>query len=138
MTNEIPADVQEFATALFNMARSGDLQLLEYVDAGVDVDLTNQDGNSVLMLAAYAGHEELVRGLLGRGASVDKQNARGQSILAGAVFKGEETIARMLIDAHANPDAGHPSARETAQMFGRAALLEAMATTRPMNPGHDA
>lgn len=124
MSNEIPEDVQEFATALFSMARSGELQLLDYVDRGVDVDLSNQDGNSLLMLAAYAGHAELVRGLIERGADVNARNARGQSIVAGAVFRGEETIVRMLIDAHADPDAGHPSARETAMMFERSALLD--------------
>lgn len=124
MSNEIPEDVQEFATALFSMARSGELQLLDYVDRGVDVDLSNQDGNSLLMLAAYAGHAELVRGLIERGADVNARNARGQSIVAGAVFRGEETIVRMLIDAHADPDAGHPSARETAMMFEHSALLD--------------
>lgn len=124
MSIEIPEDVQEFATALFSMARSGELQLLDYVDRGVDVDLSNQDGNSLLMLAAYAGHAELVRGLIERGADVNARNARGQSIVAGAVFRGEEAIVRMLIDAHADPDAGHPSARETAMMFERSALLD--------------
>ena len=124
MSNEIPEDVHEFATVLFSMARSGELQLLDYVDRGVDVDLSNQDGNSFLMLAAYAGHAELVRGLIERGADVNALNARGQSIVAGTVFRGEETIVRMLIDAHADPDAGHPSARETAMMFERSALLD--------------
>lgn len=124
MSNEIPEDVQEFATALFSMARSGELQLLDYVDRGVDVDLSNQDGNSLLMLAAYAGHAELVRGLIERGADVNARNARGQSIVAGAVFRGEGAIVRMLIDAHADLDAGHPSARETAMMFERSALLD--------------
>lgn len=124
MSNEIPEDVQEFATALFSMARSGELQLLDYVDRGVDVDLSNQDGNSLLMLAAYAGHAELVRGLIERGADVNARNARGQSIVAGAVFRGEGAIVRMLIDAHADLDAGHPSARETAMMLERSALLD--------------
>ena len=130
MSDEIPEDVQEFATALFSLARSGQLQLLEYVDRGVDVDLINQDGNSFLMLAAYAGHPELVRGLLERGADVNKLNERGQSIVAGAVFQGDEAIVRMLIDANADPDAGHPTARETATMFGRASLIELLPPRR--------
>lgn len=84
---EIPADVQEFATRLFDMARNGDATLLDYVDQGVAVDMTNQDGNSFLMLASYGGHAELVKGLIERGADVNKLNDRGQSPLAGVVFK---------------------------------------------------
>jgi len=114
----VPEDVQEFAAKLFDMARTGDMVLLEYVDHGVDVNLTNQDGNTLLMLAAYNGHAELVEGLVGRHADVDKQNARGQTPLAGAVFKKEDAVVRVLLSAGADPHAGHPSAVETAKMFG--------------------
>lgn len=124
--HNIPDDVRDFATRLFAMAREGDMTLLEYIDHGVDVDLTNQDGNSFLMLAAYAGQEELVRGLVGRGADVDKQNARGQSPLAGVVFKKEDAIVDILLAAGADPHAGTPDAIATAQMFNRADLVEKM------------
>lgn len=120
---KIPEEVREFATKMFNLARSGDVSLLDYVDAGVDVNLSNQDGNSLLMLAAYSGHVDVVRGLLGRGADVELLNSRGQSILAGAVFKGDEDIVSVLLAADASPEAGQPSARETARMFGREDLL---------------
>lgn len=124
--HNIPDDVRDFATRLFTMAREGDMTLLEYIDHGVDVDLTNQDGNSFLMLAAYAGQEELVRGLVGRGADVDKQNVRGQSPLAGVVFKKEDAIVDILLAAGADPHAGTPDAIATAQMFNRADLVEKM------------
>lgn len=117
-TNQVPEDVQEFATKLFTMARTGDASLLDYVDHGVDVNLTNQDGNSLVMLAAYTGNAALVEGLIGRDADVDKQNARGQTPLAGAIFKQEDTIVQLLLRAGANPHAGHPNAIETARMFG--------------------
>ena len=123
---QIPDDVQEFATRLFNMARTGDMTLLDYVNQGVDRDLSNQDGNSLLMLAAYAGQLEVVRGLIACGADVDKQNARGQSPLAGVVFKKEDAIVQVLIDAGADPHAGAPSAIDTARMFGRDDLVELM------------
>lgn len=116
---QVPEDVQEFAGKLFDLARGGDVALLSYVDHGVDVNLTNQDGNSLLMLAAYAGHEELVRGLVERGADVDKLNARNQSPLAGTVFKKEDAVAEVLIAAGADPKAGSPNAIETARFFGR-------------------
>lgn len=124
---EVPADVREFAAKLFDFARNGNPTLLQYVDQGVDVNLANQDGNSLLMLAAYSGHGELVRGLVERGADVDKLNARGQSPLAGVIFKKEDAIVDLLLGAGADPRAGHPDAIATAEMFGRADLAEKMA-----------
>ncbi|KQB86920.1 ankyrin repeat domain-containing protein [Corynebacterium lowii] len=123
-SSELPQDVQELATRLFDMARRGDEQLIEYVDHGVAVDMVNQEGNSFLMLAAYAGHAALVEALVERGADVDKLNDRGQSPLAGAIFKKEEAVVDVLIKAKADPQHGQPTAIETAQMFGREDLLE--------------
>lgn len=123
---EIPADVQEFATRLFNMARSGDTTLLDYVDKGVAVDMTNQDGNAFLMLASYSGHVELVKGLIERGADVNKLNDRGQAPLAGVVFKKEDALIDILLGAGADPTAGTPDAIATAKMFERDDLVEKM------------
>lgn len=123
---EIPADVQEFATRLFDMARGGDTTLLDYVDQGVAVDMTNQDGNSFLMLASYAGHVELVKGLIERGADVNKLNDRGQAPLAGVVFKKEDALIDVLLHAGADPTAGTPDAISTAKMFERDDLVEKM------------
>ena len=124
--SEIPADVQEFATRLFNMAREGDVTLLDYIDQGVAVDMANQDGNTFLMLAAYSGHADLVRGLAARGADVNKLNERGQSPLAGVVFKKEDEIVDVLLHAGADPQAGTPDAIATALMFGREDLAQKM------------
>lgn len=128
MTNpELPEDVEdvkELAGRLFNMAREGDETLLAYVDAGVPVDLANQDGNTLLMLAAYAGRAALVRALVERGADVDKLNDRGQAPLAGAIFKKEDDVVDALLDAGASATAGTPSPVDTARMFGREDLLD--------------
>ncbi|MEN8708045.1 MAG: ankyrin repeat domain-containing protein [Nocardioides marinisabuli] len=108
------------AHQLLDLARLGHAErLLAYVDAGVPVDLTDAQGNTLLMLAAYHGHAAVVRGLAERGADVDALNDRGQSPLAGAVFKDEQAVVEALVDLGADPDAGAPTARETAQMFGR-------------------
>ena len=61
--------------------------------------------------------------LAGRGADADRVNDRGQSPLAGAVFKDEQDVVRALLEAGADPDAGTPTARDTAAMFGRPDLL---------------
>jgi ankyrin repeat protein len=93
------------------------------VDAGVPVNLTNDSGDSLLMLAAYHGHPDAVRALLSRGADPGRANDRGQTPLAGAVFKHEPEIVRALLDAGADPAAGQPSAIDTAAMFGNADFL---------------
>lgn len=113
-------DLTELAHQLLDLARLGHVErLLAYVDAGVPVDLTDAQGNTLLMLGAYHGHAAVVTGLAERGADVDALNDRGQSPLAGAVFKDEQDAVTALLEAGADPEAGTPTARETAAMFGR-------------------
>lgn len=113
------------AHRLLDAAREGDgATLRKYLDAGVPATLTNAAGDSLLMLAAYNGHASVVADLIARGADAEAPNDRGQTPLAGAVFKGYSDVARILLDAGASPDAGTPSARDAATMFGRADMLE--------------
>ncbi|MCD2468082.1 MULTISPECIES: ankyrin repeat domain-containing protein [unclassified Streptomyces] len=118
-------EVIELASKVFDLARTGDADALAaYVDAGVPANLTNDKGDSLVMLAAYHGHAAAVSALLARGADADRANDRGQTPLAGAVFKGEDAVVRALLDGGANPEAGTPSALDTARMFGKAELVE--------------
>lgn len=114
----------ELAHQLFDWAREGQAErVAAYVDAGAPVDLADPDGNTLLMLAAYHGHADLVRALAQRSADVDRLNDRGQAPVAGAVFKGEPQVVAALLEHGADPDAGHPTARETAEMFEQTDLL---------------
>ena len=122
MTDEEPTATQEqlveLAHQMLDFAREGDAErVAAYVDAGVPVDLTDADGNTLLMLAAYHGHPATVALLAERGAEVNRLNDRGQTPLAGAVFKGEQDVVRTLVAAGADPDLGSPTARATAEMF---------------------
>ncbi|WP_433800720.1 ankyrin repeat domain-containing protein [Actinomycetospora sp. CA-084318] len=122
------ADVAELAGRMFDLARRGDTDTLAaYVDAGMPVDLTNGSGDTLLMLAAYHGHAPTVRALTARGAHVDRLNDRGQAPLAGAVFKGEDDVVAALLEAGADPLGGHPTAVDTARVFGRDDLLALLA-----------
>ncbi|MEU3913924.1 ankyrin repeat domain-containing protein [Streptomyces sp. NPDC029721] len=118
-------DVIELATKIFDLARQGETETLSaYLDAGVPANLTNDRGDTLVMLAAYHGHADAVTALLARGAEADRANDRGQTPLAGAVFKGEEAVIRALLAGGADPHAGTPSAVDTARMFNKADLLE--------------
>ena len=119
----LDTEVLDLASRIFDMARSGDAAMLAaYLDAGAPVNLTNTNGDTLVMLASYHGHESAVTALIARGADVDRHNNRGQTPLAGAVFKNDTTIIELLLSADADPLAGSPSALETARFFEREEL----------------
>ena len=129
MSEELDAETLEFAHRMFDLARDGaTTELAGYVDAGLPVNLTNERGDSLLILAAYHAHPETVAALLDRGADHARTNDRGQTALAAAVFRKNATAVRALLDAGADPDGGNPSAVETAQFFD---LPEMLTLLRP-------
>ncbi|MFG2720022.1 ankyrin repeat domain-containing protein [Streptomyces sp. NPDC048416] len=124
MSEDLDPEVVDLAAKVFQLARQGDADALAaYVDAGVPANLTNDRGDSLVMLAAYHGHAGAVSVLLARGAEADRANDRGQTPLAGAVFKGEDAVIKALLVGGADPFAGTPSAVDTARMFGKTELL---------------
>jgi ankyrin repeat protein len=121
LTPEQQARVVAIAMDLAREGRTA--ELVEFLDHGLPVDVADRDGNTLLMLAAYHGHADTVETLVARGADVDRRNDRDQSPVAGAIFKGEESVVRILVEAGADLDAGTPTARASAAMFGREHLL---------------
>ena len=114
----IDPEVIELAGRVFDLARGGHTEeLTAYLDAGVPANLTNDKGDTLLVLAAYHGHPDTVAMLLAHSADHSRINDRGQSPLAAAVFKQSADTVRALLAAGADPDAGSPSARATAQFF---------------------
>ena len=123
--------VRELATRVFGMAREGDAaSLAAYVDAGVPVNLTNDKGDTLLLLAAYHGHPGTVGALLDRGADHARVNDRGQTALAAAVFRQSADSVTRLLAAGADPDEGGPSARATAVFFELPEMSELLAAPR--------
>jgi hypothetical protein len=121
----IDPDVIELAGRVFDLARGGYTDdLVAYVDAGVPVDLTNDKGDTLLILAAYHGHPDTVGALLDRGADPARTNDRGQTALAAAVFRQSTASVSRLLAAGADPDGGGPSARATATFFRLPAMSE--------------
>ncbi len=115
----------ELAQRLFDAAREGHTEMLmRYVTAGVPATMSNSSGDSLVMLAGYHGHAETVVALLEAGADPNSTNDRGQTPLAGAVFKGYPDVVTALVRAGADPDAGTPSARASAEYFGKQDMLE--------------
>ncbi|TKY86483.1 hypothetical protein EX895_004632 [Sporisorium graminicola] len=138
---QLPNAAVDLANRMFDLARSGDAALIDYLAAGLPPNLTNNRGDTILMLASYHGHVDLVRRMLTEPSSAqhapstapdspptrtwrgqpdpNQLNGRGQSIVAGAVFKGFDDVVRLLIEHGADPLAGQPNAEECAQMFNK-------------------
>lgn len=114
----------EFLNSTFDLARAGDPSLLQYVDAGLPVNLTDSKHDTLLILATYYGHDELVAGLLQRGADTERVNQRGQTALVAAVFRQSAGNVRALLEAGADPRGGQPNAYATADFFDLPAMRE--------------
>ncbi len=131
MSEELDAETLAFAHRMFDLAREGGTdELAGQVDAGLPVNLTNDKGDTLLILAAYHAHPDTVAALLARGADHSRTNDRGQTALAAATFRRNAATVRALLDAGADPDHGSPSAVETARFFDLPEML-ALLTGRP-------
>ena len=115
--DELPPEAIAFATRMFDAARSGNIEVFEQaLPRGLPANLTNDRGDSLVMLAAYHGHAPLVDLLIKHGADVNRLNDRGQSSLAGVVFKNEEECIGKLLAGGADPEIGTPSALDATKV----------------------
>ena len=90
--------IAELETYYFEAARSGDQVLIkEYVKQGFPVDARTPQGYTALILAAYHGQLDTVKGLIALGANPCAKDQHGSTALMGATFKGELAIARLLL-----------------------------------------
>jgi ankyrin repeat protein len=73
-----------------NAAKSGDAQILEkFIEAGVDLDDTDANGNTALIFATMAGHLQIVNLLLDAGADFRKKSNDGWDAYHCAMFFGD-------------------------------------------------
>jgi ankyrin repeat protein len=128
ITAEEEARYAELQRLALDAARKGDVGMLgPMLEAGMPVNLADEKGNSLLMLASYHGHLQLTELLLKAGAAPDQRNARNQTPLAGVAFKGGLEIAKMLVKYGADPDADQGGGRypvQFAAIFGNPDIVE--------------
>jgi ankyrin repeat protein len=125
------------AQQLFELAREGNTEALtKPLELGLAPNIRDSNGNSLLMLAAYNGHEAMTRLLLQHGADPELANLRHQTPLAGVAFKGYTHIARILIENGADVNSATPDGKTPlmfAAMFNQIDVLEML-----LNSGADA
>jgi ankyrin repeat protein len=115
---ELDEETIEFAHRMFDLARSGGAEeLIGNVIAGLPANLTNDKGDTLLILAAYHDHVDVVTALLEQGADPNRVNDRGQTALSAAVFRQNAETVKTLLAAGADPAGGTPSAVATAEFF---------------------
>lgn len=116
---ELSDEQIEFLNSLFDFAREGKVQALSSaIDQGIPVNLTNHNGDTFLILAAYREQAAVVDALLDRQVDVNALNHRGQSALTSAIFMQNTDISTALLNAGADPDHGPQSARATIAVMG--------------------
>lgn len=108
MTNASPAkgrspvDTQTWMRAV----DAGDTPAVEsLLDAGADVNVAFDGGETALMRASSKGHLGLVRVLLGAGADIHARSENGFTALFVAVFFGHADVVRALLLSGADPAA---------------------------------
>ena len=99
-------------------AREGDLKtIIAYLDSGFSPNILSKRGDSLLTLATYYGHAEVVDALLlNEKTKVNLVNKMGFTALTGAAFRGHDVILKNLIKHGAEVD-GVNNKGQTALMF---------------------
>lgn len=118
----------ELQLMALDFARNGDSDILEsMIRAGLSVDLSDEKGNTLLMLSSYRGNVSTTRMLLDQYAQVDKRNDRGQTPLGGVCFKGNLKLAKLLLNNGADINADNGGGKTPlmfAAMFGHKEIVE--------------
>ncbi len=91
---------------LFDAASRGCLHLAgELIERGASIEARNRFGNNALLIAAGAGHEDLVEFFMARGSKIDFRNLAGNTALVKAAIANERKTVKLLLKAGADPNA---------------------------------
>lgn len=99
------------STELFDAVKTSDADLVRKLsDAGADVNSRDDEGSTLLMLAAHAGNLATVKALIDAGADVKAADERGWTALSKSTYNPEQKrgfadVAQILINAGANIEA---------------------------------
>jgi uncharacterized protein len=80
--------------------KRGDVQhVRDLLDRGTNVDSRDRHGQTALMLAAHAGHREVVEALIAHRANLNTTAKYGLSALMLALIAGHAEVVRLLANA---------------------------------------
>lgn len=92
---------------LLESAKEGKDKIAEILidERGANSETKDKVGNTPLILAAYWGHEAVVRLLLEKGVNIEVKNKRHNTPLILAAWEGHEAAVRLLLEKGANIEA---------------------------------
>ncbi|MGN0821159.1 MAG: ankyrin repeat domain-containing protein [Akkermansia sp.] len=92
---------------LLESAKEGKDKIAEILidERGANPETKDKMGNTPLILAAYEGHEAVVRLLLEKGANIEAKNKLHNTPLILAAWEGHEAAVRLLLEKGANIEA---------------------------------
>ena len=92
-----------FESGLLNAALNGNNEAVQFLlDLGVNVDCTNEQGITALMLATECRHEPVVQTLISGGANVNIQDSYVWTTLMLASENGNFQVTELLLNKQAN------------------------------------
>ena len=71
-------------------------RLIKLIHSGVDINTADEEGNSLLMMAAWHGKEDIARWLLD-GAVVDQKDNYSKTALIYAADQGHANVVKLLL-----------------------------------------
>ena len=95
----------ELVQSFIHAAWYGDVsKVVDMVEAGMPVDILDEDGWTALMTAACNNRTDVVRYLLANGANVNKQNRFGETALHDASINNHTDVISVLLQHGASRD----------------------------------
>lgn len=106
---------------MLQSALNGNLQVIENaVENGFDVESTDSEMHTLLMMAAYNGHSNIVQLLLDKGAAVDHRDIMNRTALMYASTGPFNETVKLLLNAGADPNLVDGEEHFTPLMFAAA------------------
>ncbi|XP_077982185.1 ankyrin repeat and SAM domain-containing protein 6-like [Glandiceps talaboti] len=97
--------IDECVCRLLVACEQGDLTTVQtLLDQDLAVDTVDEEGSSLLQIAAGNGHEALARFLIMRGARIDLQNSYGWTALMQASRTGNHKVVALLLQNKVDPN----------------------------------
>ncbi|MCP5002704.1 MAG: hypothetical protein GY941_01940, partial [Planctomycetes bacterium] len=97
-------------TDIVKAMRGGDASnAFDWMDKGGDVNAKSTGGMTLLMVAAWNGHTDIIHSLISKGADVNAKNGKGETALMLSSLYGLENVVKSLLDNNAEVNAKNVS-----------------------------